>query len=373
MPVVDTIVIPAGDYLLNSPARYIRRREYRERTGVNPDQIQIAASSDEMNFNELEFDPGVTATIQGIDFAGSQFSSSVFFEPTVILNFGTLYLRDSEFEDNVANAISNLGNLIVNSCLFADNSSPLGLPAGIDNLGALTVVNSTFAGNEVVGNGAAIGNFPMATAAIASSTFIDNSADASDLGSASESGGGAIANGGDLFMSASTVAFNSGATAAGGIYSYGDFGETTLTGDIVVGNVSGSTSSQTADDIAGLAVQPASRDNLVGVDSTGSLQGGASGNLVNVSVAQAGLAPLNDYGGPTPTLALLPGSKALGTFGNGGALTTLAGNVINPTGTSVMVNNGSIFAASSLPTLATGSYFTIQIDNEQMAVTGLTA
>ena len=39
---------------------------------------------------------------------------------------------------------------------------------------------------------------------------------------------------------------------------------------------------------------------------------GQSGNIVLTSLADLGLAPLGDYGGPTQTMALLPGSPAIG-------------------------------------------------------------
>ncbi len=79
---------------------------------------------------------------------------------------------------------------------------------------------------------------------------------------------------------------------------------------------------------------------------------------------------LGDYGGPTPTLALLPGSPAIG---GGGSVTALSSaGVTDTSSTSVTVANGLVFAASSLPVLSSGSYFLIQVDSEQMAVVGVT-
>ena len=47
-------------------------------------------------------------------------------------------------------------------------------------------------------------------------------------------------------------------------------------------------------------------------DATTGLTNGVNGNQVNVTVAQARLAALGNYGGPTQTFALLPGSVAIG-------------------------------------------------------------
>jgi hypothetical protein len=59
--------------------------------------------------------------------------------------------------------------------------------------------------------------------------------------------------------------------------------------------------------------------NLIGPGGSGDIRGGTEGNLVPASLAGLGLAPLGNYGGPTQTIALLPGSPALraGTALNG--------------------------------------------------------
>src|SRR5262245_7746545 len=59
--------------------------------------------------------------------------------------------------------------------------------------------------------------------------------------------------------------------------------------------------------------------NLIGPGGAGDIRGGTQGNLVLASLAGLGLAPLGNYGGPTQTIALLPGSPALraGTAVNG--------------------------------------------------------
>src|SRR5262249_16479317 len=106
---------------------------------------------------------------------------------------------------------------------------------------------------------------------------------------------------GTLTVSTSTFAGNSatGSLGGGGI----ENGATaTLNGNIVVGNSGG--------DLAGVNVASSSSFNLVGSGTLGLST--SNGNQLGVSPANAHLAPLGSYGGPTQTFALLPGSLALG-------------------------------------------------------------
>ena len=108
--------------------------------------------------------------------------------------------------------------------------------------------------------------------------------------------------------------------------------------------------------------------NLIGTGGSGGLINGVNNN--QVGVANPLLGTLGNYGGPTQTIPLLPGSPAIG---KGGSVTALSAGVDSAaTSTSITVANGLVFAASSLPTLTSGSYFLIQVDSEQMAVVGLT-
>ena len=51
---------------------------------------------------------------------------------------------------------------------------------------------------------------------------------------------------------------------------------------------------------------------MIGTGGSGGLTDGVDGNIVVTSLDDLGLAPLGNYGGPTQTMALLPGSPALG-------------------------------------------------------------
>jgi hypothetical protein len=86
-------------------------------------------------------------------------------------------------------------------------------------------------------------------------------------------------------------------------------GTVTLDNTIVALNTNGSGSGATADDIAG-TVDPSSAFNLIGTGGSGGLTGGVNGN--QVGVANPVLGTLANNGGPTETIALLPGSPAIG-------------------------------------------------------------
>jgi hypothetical protein len=236
-------------------------------------------------------------------------NNSATFDGGGILNSGTLTITNSTFSNNSAGdtggGIANGGTLTLTNSTFANNSASsdfAGSGGGISNDGTLTVTNSTFSNNSANGSfgstGGGIFNF-IGTLTVTNSTFANNSA-------SGNSGGGGIYNvQGTLTVTNSTFSNNS-AVVGGGISILNC--TTTLNGDIVVGNTDASGN----DDIAGSGLDSTSSDNLIGANLTSSLTNGVNGNQVGVTVAQAGLAPLGYYGGPTQTFALLPGSFAIG-------------------------------------------------------------
>jgi parallel beta-helix repeat protein len=128
--------------------------------------------------------------------------------------------------------------------------------------------------------------------------------------SASVNGGGVFIDGGAATLINCTVSGNSTSASGGGLYI--TLGQTsTLTNTIVAGN--------TAGDILG-TITSNSANNVVGNGSgmTG-ISNGSQGNQVGTDHALINplLAPLGSYGGPTQTMALLPGSPAIGGGGSG--------------------------------------------------------
>ncbi len=115
--------------------------------------------------------------------------------------------------------------------------------------------------------------------------------------------GGGVFNSGDADIQACTISGNF-AASGGGLLN--QFGTTWLKNSLIAGNLRG----KAADDIAGATLLQAedTSNNLIGKGGSGGLRNGVNGNLVGVDPR---LAPLGNYGGPVPTMPLLPGSAAI--------------------------------------------------------------
>ena len=174
--------------------------------------------------------------------------------------------------------ILNQGGLSVANSTISDNSANVH-GGGIANEGTLLVVNSTISGNSANTSGGGV--FNDGELSVVNSTIVENTADADDV-----AGGG-----------------------GGGVDSF-DGSSTTLHNTIVAGNVAG-TIGRAANDLVGTVGEDHSYNNLIGDASTaGGLAHGVNGNIVGVEDL-SWLAPLGDYGGPTQTHALSPGSAAI--------------------------------------------------------------
>ena len=125
-------------------------------------------------------------------------------------------------------------------------------------------------------------------------------------GNSASSGGGLYDDyKASLTLTGCTVSGNAAYQVGGGLVN--DY-TANLTDTIVAGN----TDPAGASDIGGDSNLSGSY-NLLGTGGSGGLVNGVNGNIVLTSLTGLGLAPLGDYGGPTQTIALLPGSPALGT------------------------------------------------------------
>ena len=127
--------------------------------------------------------------------------------------------------------------------------------------------------------------------------------------------GGGIANDGTLTVVNSTIADNTVASGGSGGGLGLDGSTATLDNTIVGLNTEGTGSGATPDDIDG-TVSSTSGYNLIGIGGSGGLVNGVNGN--QVGVADPGLDPngLQANGGPTQTIALLPGSPAIDAGSN---------------------------------------------------------
>ncbi len=259
-----------------------------------------------------------------------------------IYNSGTLTLTNSTLSGNSATgyggAINNYGKAKLTNCTLSGNSGASDGGA-IRNYGTVTLTNCTLSGNSATSHGGGISNRNGGTVSLTNSTLSGNSANI----------GGGIVNYGTLTLSNSTLSGNS-ANYGGGIANNGTptLINSTLSGnsahfgggiDNYTGKVShlnntliaGNTASVSAPDVRG-AVVSTSGFNLIGngTDMTG-ISNGANGNQIGTSRSPIHplLATLGSYGGPTKTLALLPGSPALDAGSNaldGGATTDQRGD-----------------------------------------------
>jgi CSLREA domain-containing protein len=213
-----------------------------------------------------------------------------------IENSGTLTVTNSTLSGNSAGeggGISNLGTLTVTNSTLSGNSANGYAGGGIFNFGTLTMANSTLSGNAA-GIGGGVLNFGPLT--VSNSTLSGNSG--------AMFGGGVANYLGPLTVSNSTLSGNS-ATFGGGIYSQSN-ATTTVTGTIVASGTGGADCAGTLGEVQGYNLDD---DTSCGFSKTT--------DLTNTNPL---LGPLQNNGGPTPTMALLPGSPAIdkgGTAANG--------------------------------------------------------
>jgi hypothetical protein len=236
-------------------------------------------------------------------------------------------------------AIHNTGVLSVSNCSLSRNES-VDYGGAIYNDGTLTVSNSTLSGNYILdtnggGNIAYGGAIYMAagTLFLNSSTLSNNTA----IGGFSyytDSESGILnafvatdAYGGALYIAAGTVSIDHSTIAGnaasvytsdpgyppatswgGGIY-IGQFGALQVHDSILADNTA-----DFAPDLRGFYGVTSLGNNLIG-----NTQGGSSFAATDLLNVNPQLGPLQDNGGPTRTMALLPGSPALDAGDSTGA------------------------------------------------------
>ncbi len=209
----------------------------------------------------LSITSGAVVTVFGLTLA----DGSADFGGGAIINHGSLALTGCTVSGNTAHdlggGIDNYGTLALTGCTVSGNTADFyGVGGGIDNSGTMTLTDCTVAGNTA------------------------------DLG------GGGLYNSGTLTLTDCTVAGNA-ADLGGGIESIG--GNVTLANTIVADDASGG-------DVDGAV---SGSHNLIGdAASSGGLLNGIDGNIVGVA---PNLGVLAYNGGPTQTMALLPGSPAI--------------------------------------------------------------
>ncbi len=258
-----------------------------------------------------------------------------------ISNAGVLYILDSIFHDTRGicdgGGIYNTGTLEVDSSLFKTNFDPCAGGAIYNDGGTvtisqstfdansagdggaiysqngpLTITDSTFTTNSTSGHGGAVSNV-NGTMIIKTSTLEDNS---SPLGGAIYTGGGS------LTLVNSTLQGNTASEGGGGIYSNGEavIDNNTFAGNTAAEHGAGFYNNNGALDFSNNIFANAPDEDCyspynIGVNSHNFIQDGScnwsDSSVVGFQSGNPLLAPLGDYGGPTETMPLLPGSPAI--------------------------------------------------------------
>jgi CSLREA domain-containing protein len=229
-----------------------------------------------------------------------------------IANNGTLNVINSTFSSNEAAdqggaILNNTGATlnITDSSFDQNNADSLG--GAIYTVGTLQVSGSTFSGNNSGANGGAIQqNSDAATGTVTNSTFFENT------GSQTGGSGGAIRTFGAFDITNSTFFRNS--ASSGGAISKAGGGTTTLRNTLLAGSITAGNCQGTITDGGG---------NLDDAATCGFTAPSSQSN------ASAGLdaAGLKDNGGPTQTIALIPGASDAIDKGVNSICASLTGNV----------------------------------------------
>jgi Dockerin type I domain len=258
-----------------------------------------------------------------------------------------------EFEDGGGIEKLNAGSVNISRCVLSSNSATHG--GGIANEGGtLTISGSTVRDNSANSAGSGVYNGNNSTLNVTATTIEGNSAEngggiynGSGIVTVTDStfrsnitngqnlngenlGGGAISNSGTLIVTNSTFSGNSASAAAGKGGAINSSGIVSITNSTIGGNfapdgggifINGGTANVKSTIIAkntgitGLDAFGAFSSegfNLVG-QTDGSTGFGVSTDLTGTSASPLDpkLGPLQDNGGPTETMALLPGSPAI--------------------------------------------------------------
>ena len=305
----------------------------------------------------LIIDAGVNVDVNGLVIQNMNYGLDA---GAGILSSGNLTVTNTTFyhcDGNGGGALCNGGDfeaggtLIVMGCTFTDNTCN-GVGGGIGNInsgpGVVTVSNCSFSAN----NSAAIVNDTGKTMTVTNSTFVGN---ANTFGI-----GGAISNAGTITISDCTVSGNTEEVGSGG--GIGNSGTMTLLNTVVANNTAG-----TDPDFATTGGTLTGSYDIVG-NGTGmtGITNGVNNNQVGTSVNPlvVPISGIGSFGGPLQTALLLNSTNP--GLNTGGPITSLQADITS-TSSSLTLTNGAALASNA------GSQSVIQIDNEQMLVSCVSA
>jgi predicted outer membrane repeat protein len=216
---------------------------------------------------------------------------------------GCVFNRNSAGSD--AGAFFNDGTANATFCTFANNTA--GSDGGaLHSTGTFTLSTSVVAGNYAASNGGGMEWSSGNLLNISNTTFASNTG--------AMMAGGLIFWGGNVTLTNVTITGNRAINGNNGTFGGGMWISTPplLQNTIVAGNFQGSGS--TPNDINGNVADNRGGYNLIGTAGSSGLVNGVNGNIVGV--VSLGLGTLANNGGPTQTVALLPGSPAIGHGSN---------------------------------------------------------
>jgi hypothetical protein len=298
------------------------------------------------------------------------------FDGAAIWSNGPLTITDSILRgnstsrDGFGGAISNFGNATLTSTTLSGNTASAGGGILNSNVGTLVLIDSTLSGNTALNTtlGAGIGGgiyTEGGSVTATNCTFSGNSAD--------RLGGGIENSFTTLTLTSCTLSGNSAGSVGGGI-----FGGGSLRNTIVAGN----TALAAAPDVQGTVNSQG--HNLIGNGDGGS--GYASTDLVGTTAnpIDPKLGPLQDNGGPTLTMALLPGSPAVDAGDNTGApdfdqrgdgFSRIVGGTIDVGAFEAQIGDVTHFAVGAPSSVNSGDLFDVTVtalDAYNHVVTGYT-
>ncbi len=271
------------------------------------------------NGRVFQVDKGVAASISGLTITKGDVTGATPSNGGGLLNYGTTTLTNCTISSSTGADGGGLdndgGTATLDGCTVSANFGTFG--GGLANTsGTMIVTNCTIDGGNFGTSGCALAN--SGTAILTNCTIGGNAPGIT---------GGGVYNTATLTLTDCTISKNL-AQYGGGLYNQS--GTATLTNTIVANNTI-SIGVGGPSDISGPAKVSGSF-NLIGIGGSGGLTNGANGNIVLTTLKDLGLAPLGNYGGPTLTMALLPGSAAIGKGTAVKGITTDQRGVVRPDG-----------------------------------------
>jgi predicted outer membrane repeat protein len=249
----------------------------------------------------FQVDTGVSAAFSGLTITGGTSSSG-----GGVQNLGTLMLTNCTVSGNSASGggggLSSSGTLTLTNCTVSGNSASFSNGGGLNNSGTLTLTNCTVSGNS------ASGQFSSGTGGGLNNSGTLTLTNCTVSGNAALRGGGIYMDSyydGVLATVSDSTFIGNTASEGGGMLFF--FGQLTLNNSIVA------FSTNMDLDLRSTFVRGS--HNLIG-DGSGSPSPQIIGGLADTITGDPMLGPLADNGGPTETMALLPGSPALNTGSN---------------------------------------------------------